>query len=401
VDAAQRLKIFTVLSLSIFTAMLGLGIVVPILPLFAKTLGASGVWLGAIFAGFSIARSVSMPFVGRFSDKRGRKAFIVTGLFLYALSSLGYLAATSPQTLLIVRIVQGMCSAMIVPIAMAYVGDIAPKDREGSYIGRFNVALFLGFGFGPLLGGFVHDLCGVNSDFVLMGVLCAASCVLAMLYLPASDGRTAVPALTPAAYSRMLRNPQVQGILLFRFLNAFIRGSVITFLPLYASSRLRLSGAQIGLIVSSGVVLTSLLQYPCGRLADRFDRKHLMVSGSLIYALFVVVLPLTSGLLPLLAANLFLGALGAVPIPAASASGIAAGKKYGMGSIMALFNVAMSLGLGTGPLVSGVVHDTIGLTAVFYCAAGIGACGALVTARLLRFLPRAPHEQVTGIIAEP
>jgi len=189
--------------------------------------------------------------------------------------------------------------------------------------------------------------------------------------------------------------------MLFRFLNAFIRGSVITFLPLYASYRLQISVVQSGLIVPAGVILTSLLQYPCGRLADRFDRKHLMVSGSMLYSLFVVLLPLTPSFLLLLAANLLLGALGAVPIPAASASVVEEGKRYGMGSIMALFNVAMSLGLGTGPLVSGLVHDTIGLAAVFYCAAGIGACGSLVTARLLRSLPPAPHAPVTGLVGEP
>jgi len=381
--------------------MLGLGIVVPILPLYAKTLGASGIWLGAIFAGFSIARAASMPVVGHFSDKQGRKVFIVTGLFLYAFSSLGYLSASGPESLLVVRIVQGLCSAMIVPIAMAYVGDIAPKDREGSYVGRFNVALFLGFGFGPLLGGFVHDLLGVNADFMIMGILCALSCALALWYLPAGDGKRMMRSGAPAAYATILRNPQVQGIMLFRFLNAFIRGSVLTFLPLYASYRLHLSGAQIGLIVSSGVILTSLLQYPCGRLADRFDRKHLMISGSLVYAVCVVLLPQMPNFVLLLGANLLLGGVGAVPLPAASASVIEEGKKYGMGSLMALFNVAMSLGLGTGPLVSGFIHDTLGLTRVFYCAAGIGAVGALVTARLLRFLPPAQRKQMPDFFEEP
>ncbi|MCX8043405.1 MAG: MFS transporter [Desulfobacterota bacterium] len=400
-DSSQRIKIFSVLSLSIFTAMLGLGIVVPILPQYAQTLGASGVWLGAIFAGFSIARSVSMPFVGRFSDRRGRKVFIVSGLFVYALSSLGYVYAYSPETLLIVRILQGLCSAMIVPIAMAYIGDISPKDREGSYLGMFNVSLFLGFGFGPFVGGFIHDLLGVNADFVVMGVLCAVSWILAMLYLPSGDTSSHALRFPPASYPTMLRNHQVQGIMLFRFMNAFIRGSVITFLPLYASYRLNLSGAQIGLVVSSGVILTSLLQYPCGRLADKFDRKHLMINGTLVYAVCVILLPLTPNFFLLLGTNLLLGALGAVPLPAASAAIIEEGKKYGMGSVMALFNIAMSLGLGTGPLVSGLIHDVFGLSRVFYCAAGIGACGALLSVRLLRSGTVATRHREAGFIEEP
>jgi MFS family permease len=127
----------------------------------------------------------------------------------------------------------------------------------------------------------------------------------------------------------------------------------------------------------------------------------LIVAGSLLYSLCVVLVPLTPGFTLLLGANLILGMLGAVPIPAASASVIEEGKKYGMGSIMALFNVAMSLGLGIGPLVSGVIYDTAGLTSVFYFAAGFGAVGALITARMLRSSPPAPHEELPKLVEEP
>ena len=70
-----------------------------------------------------------------------------------SLSSFGFIFATDFIMLLSVRILQGFCSAMIVPIAQAYVGEITPPDKEGSYMGQFNVAIFFGFGFGPLLGG--------------------------------------------------------------------------------------------------------------------------------------------------------------------------------------------------------------------------------------------------------
>ena len=69
--------------------MLGVGIIVPILPIYAENLGATGLWLGAIFAGFSLTRSISMPLIGHFSDRMGRKRFITLGLFIYTISSLG------------------------------------------------------------------------------------------------------------------------------------------------------------------------------------------------------------------------------------------------------------------------------------------------------------------------
>jgi len=385
-DRSSTIKIFLVLSLAILTAMLGVGIIVPILPLYAKTVGASGIWLGAIFAGFSIARAVSMPFVGKLSDHKGRKSFIATGLFLYALSSLGYLYSDSPLSLLLVRIVQGLCSAMIVPIAMAYIGDISPRDKEGSYIGQFNVALFFGFGIGPFLGGLIHDMLGYNADFIVMGLLCTVSCVLVLMYLPSSDGRERAGKRPPAAFRSIIKSPQIQGVMWFRFISSFIRGTVLTFLPLFASD-LSLTGFQIGLAVSSGVLRTSFLQYPFGKLADRMNRKTLIIAGSFLYGLGIVLFPLASGFWELLGVNLLSGVLGALPMPAATALMVEEGKKYGMGSLMALFNIAMSLGLGTGPLVSGLIHDIWSLNAVFYFIAFLGIIGTRIIGRLLHPSP--------------
>ena len=145
--------------------MLGVGIIVPILPLYAETLGATGLWLGAIFAAFSLTRSIAMPLIGRFSDRLGRKRFITSGLLIYTLSSLGYIYASSTVELIVIRVIQGFSSAMIIPIAMAFIADISPPDKEGSYMGIFTIALFLGFGCGPILGGLTEGSYQYGSRF--------------------------------------------------------------------------------------------------------------------------------------------------------------------------------------------------------------------------------------------
>ena len=382
-DDTLRLRIFSVLAFAIFVSMLGLGIIVPVLPLYAKTLGASGVWVGAIFAGFAISRSVFMPFVGRLSDKTGRKNFIATGLLLYGLSCLGFIFATDYITLFCVRILQGFCSAMIVPIAQAYVGEIAPPERVGSYMGQFNVAIFCGMGFGPFIGGCIHDYFGMNADFILMGLMCAVSFMLVVIFLPSAKKEHALHKAEPLAYGALLKLRQVQGILWFRFVNAFLRGSVMSFLPILGSSMLGLSGFQIGLAVSTGVLVTSFLQYPCGRLADRFNRKTLLLTGNLLYACAIALFPLAPNFGLLMAISFFSGVLAAIPLPAATALIVEEGKKYGMGSLIALFNVAMSLGLGGGPLVCGLIHDAVGLHEVFYFSAVLGIIGTVYIGRLL------------------
>jgi len=81
-------KVFPILAVSIFSAMLGVGLIVPLLPLYAQDLGATGIQLGILFAGFAISQSIFTPIMGRLSDHRGRKIFLITGLLLYSIISL-------------------------------------------------------------------------------------------------------------------------------------------------------------------------------------------------------------------------------------------------------------------------------------------------------------------------
>ena len=398
-NKAIRIRIFSVLSLTIFSAMLGLGIILPILPLYAKTLGANGLWLGTIFAGFSISRSVLMPFIGRYSDKSGiRKAFIATGLFFYSCSSLGYIYSTDAFSLVLVRIVQGACSAMIVPIAMAYIGDITPKDREGSYMGMFTISLFLGFGIGPLFGGLIMDLISLNAAFAAMGILCLIAFFLVVFLLPSSNSKHLPEAVSPSSYRKILSSPLIKGVICYRFVSAFVRAAILSFLPLYASYNINMTASQIGIVVSTSVLLTSFLQYPCGKLADRMNRRNLILLGSIPYSFAVIMFPFATTFLQVLCINLTLGVLGAMSMPAATAIIVGEGKKYGMGSTMAVFNVSMSLGLGCGPLVSGIIHDFSGLREVFYFAAFVGVAGSILAGYLLRApLPDVASEEVKVI----
>lgn len=386
-ESSFRVRIFLVLFLSIFSALLGLGIIIPILPFYAQTLGANGFWLGAIFAGFSLSRSAFMPLVGKLSDEKGRKKFIAFGLFIYALSSLGYIYSNNIPSLFLVRVIQGFCSAMIVPISMAYIGDIAPRDKEGTYMGLFTVSLFLGFGFGPFLGGCIQDLFNVNTAFIVMGILCGLAFLFVLLWLPSSHAKQYPKTASSDPFRNILKQSQIWGIIIYRFVSAFSRASVLTFLPLFASYNLDMGGFEIGLIISAGVLLTSFLQIPCGRLADIINRRTLIIIGNILYSLGIIFFPFTDGFGQVLGLNLLVGTFGAISIPAASAIVVEQGKRCGMGSTMAVFNVAMSLGLGTGPLLAGLIHDLVDLDTVFYFSAVLGIIGTLVAGRFLSSSP--------------
>ena len=150
---------------AVFLSMLGVGIISPLLPIYAKKLGAGGFAVGLIFGLFSLSRSVVMPFYGRLSDLVGRKVFIIAGLAAYSVASLGYVFAHGVLSLSLVRLFLGLASAAILPIEMAFVGDLTPRGSEGRSMGLFSTAFFAGFGAGPIIGGFIFDRLGFEAAF--------------------------------------------------------------------------------------------------------------------------------------------------------------------------------------------------------------------------------------------
>ena len=174
-----------------FIAMLGVGFVVPFLPIFATDLGASGVALGLLVAGFSLSMGVVQPLAGSFSDSHGRKRFLSAGLAIFAVCGFGYNMTDSVLDIMVVRFVQGIGAGMVFPVAMAYVADAAPEDYEGRYMGKFNMAMMAGVGLGPVVGGVLNDLFGIKASFYGMGAASAFGLVLSVIFLPEGQRRHA------------------------------------------------------------------------------------------------------------------------------------------------------------------------------------------------------------------
>ena len=367
-------KVFPILALSIFASMLGAGIISPLLPLYAASLQATGIWLGVIIAGFFISGAIVTPIIGILSDRSGRKRFICTGLFIYALISLGYIWAGSSLQLTLVRIVQGMAFGMIIPIAQAYIGDISPEGEEGKWMGYFNASFFTGFGFGPLMGGVLTEQFGMTVAFGSMGSLNIIAFLLALLFLPATRQRktTVSPTLS---LKEMRTSGMVKGLTSFRLSFALSRGAFATFLPVFAGIYLELTPTSIGVLLAVNILLMSLLQVYSGKLADRFDRRTLVVIGSIINLAYLALIPLAYNFWYLLGLCA-LGGLGtAISIPAASALTVEEGRKFGMGSTIAIFTMAMSIGMAVGPVASGFIADMANISSVFYFGAGVTFVG--------------------------
>jgi len=367
-------KVFPILAVSIFSAMLGVGIVSPLLPLYASDMGATGTQLGIIFAGYGISNSVLTPIMGRLSDRKGRKLFLCIGLAGYAIISLGYIWATNVSLLTLVRLIQGVAGAMVTPIAMAYIGDLSPEGEEGKWMGYANAAFFSGFGIGPLLGGTLAERFSMNASFYAMSGLCLLAFLVAVLFLPEIRQRK-IGEKGHLSFKEMSTSPMVRGLFSFRLVQALARGAFMTFLPIYAATSIGLGPSLIGVLLAVNMLSMNVLVATTGRLADKFNRKTLVILGNFIYLISVALIPIANTFWQQLWLCLPGAIGGALSITAATALTVEEGRKFGMGSTMSILMMAMGIGMAAGPPLSGVIADLVDISAVFYFGGAVGLIG--------------------------
>jgi DHA1 family multidrug resistance protein-like MFS transporter len=347
-------------------AMVGLGIISPILPNYASDLGATGVYIGLIYSSFSLSRAILQTPVGRLADTFSKKKIIVAGLIMYAVVSVVYTYVNSPETLILVRVLHGVGSSMMMPVAMAYAMNLTPEGQEGKYMGYLNTALFTGYGAGPFIGGYIYENHSTRMVFNTMSVMIAISLVLTILFVPDEQSIGIRSSQSPAPLGEILANKTLSSVLVYRGVNALGRGTIMSFLPLFAVQILGLSSTYIGVILSAGIFLNAFLQTPMGMLADRFNRKTLLVVGGLIASMGYFYMVQTGTLAEIFAARITVSIGGALSLPAVTAIIAEEGRKLGSGSTVGVFNTAMSVGQIVGPVFSGFLLDTYGMGSVFY-----------------------------------
>lgn len=373
-------RIFTVLFIAVFATMLGTGIIEPFMGIYAESLGANGFLIGLIFGSFTLSRAIFTPFIGRLSDYKGRKNLLLIGLAGYTILSFFYAAATTTTTLTIIRFFHGLASAMVLPISMAYIGDIAPKNQEGKYLGTFTIAFFMGLAFGPIIGGTLHDLWGMNSAFYTMGAISFLSLIFLIFMLPEINAHKKIK---PSSFKVILKDKTMQAMLIFRTLNAYGVAALMGFLPLLAE-KINVTIFQIGFVVTANLLVSSSLQRYFGILADKSDKVAMTIAGSIMMLIALGLMPFSTGFYTLLLFNLLMGFGSAISIPAGSAITAQLGKKLGMGSVMGLFNTAFGIGGGIGPIIAGLMMVTTSLAFVFVSSALIVLAGTIIFYYLMK-----------------
>src|SRR3990172_6417974 len=334
---------FVGLYVAVFVATMGISMVSPLLPVYARELGASGVWLGLTFSVFAIVQTFVGPFAGRLSDRYGRKPFIVAGLLIYLVSALGYLTASSFYQVIAFRAFSGLGTSLIFSVARAYVGDMTPKGQEGRWLGVFATADIIGFGTGPLVAGVFREFIGFRSVFVAMAAMMALSATFLLFWLPR-------------------HSPQ----------------------EVIRRAERKLHGAPLTVSFATQDITGGLAQPIFGRMADTYSRRALVAVGLLLNAALLACVGIVPSYGLMVVVLMSMGAAGAISQVASGAIQVVAGRRGGMGTVLGIGSASNGAGIVIGSVVSGLIVDSQGIAAAFFFGGAVMAAGVAVSL----FLPR-------------
>jgi MFS transporter, DHA1 family, multidrug resistance protein len=375
-------KIYITLFIATVITMAGLGIIDPILPLYAKSLKATGIQLGIIFAGFALSRSIFAPFVGQYSDRHGRKNLMITGLVLFAVVSACFVYANSPLALTLIRLLQGFAVVLVTPVAQAYIGDLTPVGKEGKYMNLFFMSFFAGMAIGPYLGGYLTDQFNMKVPFYAMGGMSLVVMVLVLFLVPESSavksqGTKRVPffkSLLP-----VFQDKPMIGIMIYMASRGFYRWGFNTFFPLLAIKAEKMSPANIGLVLSVYMLFGSIMQYPFGLMADKFpsQKVNLILMGGSCSALSMCAVAYSHSMSMFVILAISMGAFSSVSRASALAIRTERGRIYGMGSVAGVFTTSLSVGQVLGPILFGVIADISSIPVAFLVGGLVGLTGTI------------------------
>jgi MFS transporter, DHA1 family, tetracycline resistance protein len=248
-----------IIFLTIFVNLVGFGIIIPLLPFYAESFGASPFVIGLLFAVFSLCQLASAPALGDLSDRYGRRPVLIFSLLGTVISFAMLALAHSIAMLFAARIVDGLSGGNI-STARAYVADVTePKDRARAY-GLIGAAFGLGFILGPALSGLLAGISYTAPIWAAAAVTLVAT-LMAWFWLPETVHRARAGAGNPFRFlPELVQRPLVRRVLAMDFVYWFAFAMFQTTFALFAARRFGFDAARTGYYFAGFGVLGAIIQ---------------------------------------------------------------------------------------------------------------------------------------------
>ena len=351
-----------ILMFNLFITMGGVGIVVPVLPLYLEQFNAGGTIIGALTAGFAFAQFLISPIAGDLSDRYGRKPFIVGGLIIYSVSMLLFGLSTELWMLFAARFLSGIGAAFIMPPIMAYVADITTVEERGKGMGFIGASISLGFTIGPGIGGILSKV-SLPFPFYFAAIAAFIAAIVSVTLLPkvkaAATDPTASPKKRPNLFVQLVASTKkayfVFLIVVFTF--SFGVANLQSTLAIYLTNKFSYSPLDISMILTIGGIIGVVLQiYVVDKLFKAVGELKVIIINLIVAGVTTFLVIFFSKYFIILLVTVIFSISTTFIRPAVNTLiSKVAGPEQGYAAGM---NTAyMSLGNMFGPLLAGILYD--------------------------------------------
>jgi multidrug resistance protein len=375
------------LCFAVFVSMLGFGLVMPLLPIYARDFGATGTQLGLMTTSFAIARLVTTFPGGFLADKVGRKRPVILGLLAYSVVMALYGVSQDVNQLILLRGLQGLASGVVWPPLSTMVADVTlPRDRSKA-MGLYSSMRFFGMVVGPGLGGILTSISSIAVPFYACGALALVSGILVIIIVKETVGKERSDETVnsegsdpPSRTKKGTLTPYLMtfiGLCIAQFVLAFSTSLVQPVLSVYVNEELGLNEAAVGLLFTMQGLTTLFATLPIGSVGDKTGRKKLIVLGQLLDVTSVTLLIIIGGFWQAVYVMMIRGLGRASTNPSIIAIFTTLVPLSRRGRSMSLFNIFMNVGLVAGATVGGLLYEVSSETPFLACAA-VGLIGILM-----------------------
>lgn len=381
-DDVRRERLVRLLAAATFLIFFQAYMVAPLIPRLSAIFSVTTQTIGLIVPAYLIPYGISTLVYGVLSDRLGRRRIMLLSLAVFIILTALTAAARSGSELIMIRLLTGLGASGVVPLGLAFIGQVYPYERRGRPLGWLFGAMAGGAAFGSTFGALLEPWLGWRGLFILVSALGAVMFGLLLPYrgllgeAPPTPTTTLVDVMR--GYRTLLTTGRGQRTYVYVLLNAIFHSGVFTWLGLYFAQRHGLGEVGIGLALLGYGVPGFVLGPIIGRAADRWGRRWLVPAGLGIAALAAVFLILD---VPVVVAALIVTLLslgydmtqpllaGIVTVLGGKRAGQAMGLNvfalftgFGVGSL--LFGEALRLGFAEALAIFGVVQVVAGFAAI-------------------------------------
>lgn len=380
-------RVLAFVFLTVFLDLIGFGIVIPMFPLYVKSMGGSARTVGFLLSCFSFTQLVATPFLGRLSDRVGRRPVILLSLLGNAVAMVLFALATTQQLLPLLftsRILAGATSGNIAA-CQAMIADVTSGKARTRGMGRLGAGIGLGLVLGPVLGSTLSHL-GMWAPPLAAAALAMVDLVAAFFFMPETHARQAKDAAGPRiTFGEVIVQRPLLIVLGIYFCTFFYMTTMQVGLALLAKERLDWGEKEVGAVYGGWGLISFVVQ---GVLIERIARvlgpvRTLAVAAAVAAAGLALVAGAHQA--PPLLGGLFLLGLGfGVSQPLLSAIAAEHAGSQQRGAVLGFAQSAGGIARTIGPTLSGFLYDGLGAGAPFAGGALLAVIAALLGASLAR-----------------